>query len=399
MARLSRDDLAQVKALNPLDDIIDQRTKLKRANSRGIREGQCICNPVRGKWPLWVNAQTSTWGCLARGSVCGGDTFTFLEQFDGLDFQAALASMCGAEAVRDPEAAAKMEAERAARGAEHDARAKALAEDERAKAYAIWQNAGPVAETLVDAYFAHRGLDPVRSKALRFSAAEPYWHAPEDAGAKPSIVHRGPCMLAAIQGPDGRFLGLHRTWLDPRLGTAEMPREASGKAEILAADGAPLPAKKMRGGKQGGAIRLHDWHEGSGERVFLCGEGIETVETVYLAVHRGFGVNYCAWAAGDLGNISGKALGLSSRHPTKPGRWIPSEEPDPDAPGLMPPAGAAKAIILGDGDSDPLVTMARLECARRRWSRAGCPTEVRMAPEGSDYNDLARGQIEGMGQP
>jgi hypothetical protein len=389
MARLSRDDLAQVKALNPLDGIIDARSKLTRPNSKGIREGQCLCNPVRGKRPLWVNPAAATWGCLARGSVCGGDTFTFLEQFEGLDFQAALASMRGAEIVGDPELAARMETERALRAAEHDARAKALAEDERSKAYAIWQAGMPATGTLVDDYFRHRGLGPVRSKALRFGADEAFWFAPEDPGAKPQIAHRGPCMLAAIQGPDGRFLGLHRTWLDPRLGMADMPRAASGKAAIAGPDGAPLPAKKMRGGKQGGAIRLHDG-DPSRRSVFLCGEGIETVETVHQALSRHGANDYYAWAAGDLGNLSGKALGLSLPHPTKPKRWVPSDEPDPAAPGMMPPPWASSAIILGDGDSDHHVTMARLRCAKTRWERSGCPTQIRMAPEGSDFNDMVR---------
>lgn len=389
MTRLDRDELAAIKAANPLDEMIAPRTKLSRANSRGIREGQCICKPVRGKRPLWVNTRTQTWGCLARGSVCGGDCFTFLEQFDGLDFSAALRSMAGAEVVRDPEAARRMDEERRRRAAEHEARAAALAEEERARAYDIWRAGAPAARTYVDLYFHHRGLEPPTSKALRFSADEPYWHAPEAEGDRPAVIHRGPCMLAAIQAPDGKFLGLHRTWLDPRLGTSDMPSGASGKAQIFAPDGAPLPAKKMRGGKQGGAIRLHDGEPGS---TFLSGEGIETVETVYQALRarRPADGPYGAWAAGDLGNLAGRALGLSVPHPQKPGRFVPSDEPDMDAPGLMPPRWAARAILLGDGDSDPFMTRARLRCARTRWERAGTPTEIRMAPDGRDFNDLAR---------
>lgn len=387
MTRLDRDELAAIKAANPLDEMVGARTRLGRPNSRGIREGQCICKPVRGKRPLWVNARTQTWGCLARGSVCGGDCFSFLEQFDGLDFSAALRSMAGAEVVRDPEAARRMEAERQRRAAEQDARAAALAEDERARAFAAWKAGGAIHGTSVDLYFAHRGLEPPRTKALRYSPDEPYWHAPDAEGARPQVIHRGPCMLAAIQAPDGRFLGLHRTWLDPRLGSGAMPRDASGKAQIRSPDGAPLPAKKMRGSKQGGAIRLHDGAPGA---TLLAGEGIETVETVFQALRRHGAGAYGAWAAGDLGNLAGRALGLSVPHPEKPGRLIPSDEPDMDAPGLTPPPWAARAILLGDGDSDPLMTRARLRCARTRWERAAVPTEIRMAPDGRDFNDLAR---------
>ncbi|WP_374309367.1 hypothetical protein [Methylocella sp.] len=205
MTRLAREELAAIKDAHPLDEQIGARTKLSRANSRGIREGQCLCKPVRGKRPLWVNTRTQTWGCLARGSVCGGDVFTFLEQFDGLDFSAALRSMAGTEVVRDPEAAARMEAERRRRAQEQEALDAALAEEERARAFAAWRAATAADGTLVDAYFAHRGLEPPASKALRFSPAEPYWHAADDEGGRPAVVHAGPCILAAIQGNERGF--------------------------------------------------------------------------------------------------------------------------------------------------------------------------------------------------
>ncbi|WP_210208986.1 hypothetical protein [Roseiarcus fermentans] len=51
-------------------------------------------------------------------------------------------------------------------------------------------------------------------------------------------------------------------------------------------------------------------------------------------------------------------------------------------------------VILGDGDSDPFVTRARLECARRRFERAGRRCAVAMAPPGADFNDLARKAAE-----
>ena len=330
-----------------------------------------------------------------KNSACGGDTFTFLERFHGLDFVAGLAFLGGAEAVVDPELAAKYEAQRAKDAAEHAAREAAEAEDDRRKAFENWQRGVPVAGTLVDLYFMHRGLEAVRSRALRFSADEPYWFVPDEAGAPPQIIHRGPCMYAAIQGPDGRFIGLHRTWLDPRLGTSDMPAKASGKAEIFAPDGTPLVSKKMRGMKQGGAIRLHDFDPMQPEDrlcVFVGGEGIETVETAYQSLIR-YGRRdraYYAWAAGDLGNLSGRGLGPSTKHPERPDRLVPSDEPDPSAPGLMPPAWATRSILLGDGDSDPYVTGAQLRCAQKRWAAASVPTDIRMAPAGVDFNDMVR---------
>jgi hypothetical protein len=200
-------------------------------------------------------------------------------------------------------------------------------------------------------------------------------------------------MVAAIVSRERVFCGVHRTWLDPRLGDGALPASASGKALLTRADGTPLPAKKMRGAKRGGAIRLNEPRYDANRIALIVGEGIETTTTALQACrrHADGGTLFVAWAAGDLGNISGGALGLSAPHPDRPGRWIPSAEPDPEAPGLMPPLWAHITVLLGDGDSVPLVTAARLECGRRRFEAAGRRTAIAMAPAGADFNDIARG--------
>jgi hypothetical protein len=385
--RLSRDELDAVKMARPLGGMIGAHLKLSVPNAKGICEGQCLCNPTRGKKPFWVNAAAGTWGCLKGG--CGGDHFAFLKQFEGLDFKSALARL-GADASADPSAVKRLAAERSLREKESFARAKALNEAERRKAFEIWRRGIRAFGTVVDDYFIHRGLRSVRSASLRFSPDEPYWFSPPEDAAAPVILHRGPCMLAAIQGPDGKFRGLHMTWLDPAINGVRLPPDATGKASLVTPAGEPMSAKKYRGPKQGGAIRLHDFHEGPGEKVFLCGEGIETTETAYQACAEKFGRNYCAWAAGDLGNLAGAGRGLPSKHPEKPFRSVPSTEPDPDSPGVMPPPGTERAIILGDGDSDSLVTIALLTRARKRWEAAGVPTEIVMADDGKDFNAMAR---------
>jgi hypothetical protein len=65
-------------------------------------------------------------------------------------------------------------------------------------------------------------------------------------------------MAAAIVGPDRKFMGCHRTWLDPQIAAGTLPEGSSGKATIIGLDNDALPAKKMRGLKRGGAIRLND---------------------------------------------------------------------------------------------------------------------------------------------
>ncbi len=381
--RLSVSELADLKAAHPVDALIEQRARLGRPNARGVRSGMCLCEPVRGKAPLWANTVSQTWGCLRGG--CGGDIFDFLATFDGLSFSAALERLGRNAAVQprppDPRA------EQARKRRERDE-----LERERSKAWEIWRRARPAAGTLVDAYFRHRGLEPLPSRSIRFSADEPYYAPAGPDTGQSTIIWSGPCLVAAIVGPDRRFMGAHSTWLDPRLATGDLPKDASGKAVILGPDGDPLPSKKMRGAKRGGAIRLNDPRYDCQRIILLIGEGIETTVTGLQACQRHgvAGDRYVAWAAGDLGNLSGGGLGPSEPHPDRPGRWVPSSDPDPDAPGLMPPEWADLVVLLGDGDSDPLATSARLECARRRYEAGGFKTVIAMAPDGADFNDIAR---------
>jgi hypothetical protein len=298
----------------------------------------------------------------------------------------------GASKPASPEALARGRAEREARRRAQEEREAAELERERERAWDIWTAAKPAAGTLVDAYLRHRGLVPIASASLRFSADEPYFDPSPDCCRPAGIIHRGPCIVAAIRRANGVFGGVHRTWLDPRLATGALPKEADGKATIARADGTILPAKKMRGQKRGCAIRLNRLKPGDGRIVLILGEGIETTLTALQACkHHVPGTGFVAWAAGDLGNISGGGLGPSAPHPDKPGQWVPSAEPDPGAPGIVPPEWADVTVILGDGDSDPLVTRARLVCARRRFEAAGKRSAIAMAPPGADFNDLVRG--------
>ncbi len=390
MTRLSPDELADLKDQHPIEQMIAARGRLGRANSRGILAGPCLCAPVRGKSPLWVNPARQSWGCLKGG--CGGDLFSFLEQFDGLAFKAAIESLCGGETRRDPAAIERLRAERALRDEQRARQEAALSEAQRQRVFAIWQTATAGGGTLVDEYFLWRGLAPLASKSLRFSPDEPFYEIAEAEGGRPPILHRGPAMVAMIARPDDSFGGVHLTWLDPRLGTPQMPAGASGKAAIARPDGAPANPKKMRGVKQGGAIRLNEPPRSAGRIVLLIGEGIETTATALHACHAYGppGEAYVGWAAGDLGNLCGGGLGPSTPHPGRPGRWIPSEHPDPDAPGILPPEWADLTVILGDGDSDPLPTTARLERARRRFVAAGRAAIVAMAPRDCDFNDMLR---------
>ncbi len=122
-------------------------------------------------------------------------------------------------------------------------------------------------------------------------------------------VHEGPAMLAGIIGPDGRFSGVHITWLD--LSTPK------GKAELFdPVTGEVLPAKKVRGSAGGGRIELL---RSPGAPCLIIGEGIETVLSVYTALlETGRSLDGIAmWSAISLGNLAGAAARDSrERHPT-----------------------------------------------------------------------------------
>lgn len=123
-------------------------------------------------------------------------------------------------------------------------------------------------------------------------------------------LHTGPAMMWPILlparlvqpgDPLGRFGGVHQTWID-----LEQPK---GKLVLFDRDKpeAQLPAKKMRGTKQGGMIPLYT---PPSPRRIVMGEGIETTLTPFC---HAFEPDTAYWAAGDLGNMSGKAVYVKAK--------------------------------------------------------------------------------------
>ena len=112
------------------------------------------------------------------------------------------------------------------------------AEEVRGKAQRRWLEARePLLGTPVDGYLAGRGIElarlPYPVRALRY---HPHlWNAESN--------RHWPAMVAGIVGADGKFLSVHRTWLEV---------QSSGRVTK-----APLvEPKKTWGGYKGGAIRL-----------------------------------------------------------------------------------------------------------------------------------------------
>jgi hypothetical protein len=192
-------------------------------------------------------------------------------------------------------------------------------------------------------------------------------------------------MLLPIVAADGKFSGLHATYLDLA--------QPGGKVALKHPDtGEALPAKKVRGSKTGGRIEIHS---AANPHTLIIGEGFETVLSVYqahVAERRPIdGVAF--WAAVDLGNLGGRAI-ETVPHPTlktknNRAQRVPGPVPDLDAPGIPIPESVERIVILGDGDSDRYTTACAIVRASARFAMPTRTVGVAWAPAGQDFNDLA----------
>ena len=213
---------------------------------------------------------------------------------------------------------------------------------------------------------------------LRFIPDLEYWWDTGVPGARPACIHRGPAMVAAMTGVDGRFRAAHVTWLRP---------DGGGKLQGLVVAGEEQPAKKIRGLAWGAAVELVPCPG----PVLGVAEGIESGLSVAIA-----GQPLPVWAAGSLGNIAGRGHPMATRvpHPHRPGQCLETPVPDLDAPGMVLPDGVDEVVILEDNDNaDPLSASCLYERAAERWRAAG-RTVLRARPEsGKDFNDYVRAGV------
>jgi hypothetical protein len=248
--------------------------------------------------------------------------------------------------------------------AKRDREAEIYREKERGRLYDIWKHALPPVGTPVEHYLAVRRLPlpPDASQRLRFVDQMPYYEGQEviEGRKRARIVHRGPAMAAPIIGPDHKFRGLHLTYLDPS--------KPSGKARILHPEtGEIMPARKVRGLKAGGHIPLVGPHQ---PRRLVIGEGIETTLAMWsiLTDEERDGTGF--WAAVDLGNLGGKAKN-TILHPTLKdtagrARRVPGPDPDFGSAALNVPSQVEEVVLLGDSDSDHVITSCALYRAQLR---------------------------------
>jgi hypothetical protein len=364
---------------------------LDELGRRGIRmkgsvERSSPCPACGGTDRFSINTRKNIFNCRGAG---GGDVIAMVEHLDSCEFLAACETLTG----RPPPGReqAETDEERSAREARLGARAEQRRKDEAAaqaredcerqetqeSIERLWQAALPISGTRAAAYLEARGLTPPArlTHDLRFVPDLGY-HGYANADAdRASPLGSYPAMLAAIRSVDGTIIGLHRTYLDP-----SQPRKLTPPG-----DRKRNKAKKVMGEQRGGMIRLGEIGE-----TLAIGEGIETVLSWYVLGLVDFEVALVTSIS--LGNLSGGGAG-SVPHPKKKRPDgsplpIPNGVPDFDKPGVILPAQVRRVILLGDGDSDPEATRARLLVAARRFHQQGREVLVSMAPDGFDFNDL-----------
>ncbi len=365
--------LADAKAM-PIERVVELLAigNLQRTGSELVGP----CPSCGGRDRFGVNLRKGVFLCRRCDAKGGGIDLVMLTM--GLDFKGALDWLCGPK--QDISAEDRQARERKAE--ENKRRNEARAAKERAEAIKaardIWLAGIEPEGTAVRVYLERRGfpldLIPVLPKCLRFHPALAYTVRGETGW---ETIHRGPAMLAAVQGPDGMAAAVHRTWID--LG------RPTGKARLIhPKTGEDLPAKKVIGSKKGGAIRLSG--NSFTSETMVMGEGIETTLSAMVA---GVYPGAMFWAGVDLGNMAGRR---QIRGEGMKFKGIPDLDDDE---AFLPPVCVKRLIYVMDGDSEPKMTRAKLEAGLRRAmvKRKGLRGQIAAAPRGLDLNDVLMGQI------
>ncbi|MER9278743.1 primase-helicase zinc-binding domain-containing protein [Mesorhizobium sp. M0522] len=366
--------------------IVDVALALGAAQGVKIDERGVPCPACGGTDRFSVDKAKNVFLC--RHSGTGGDPIALVQHVHQCSFGDAIEHLTGAKPLATARRAP----------AQSEDQKNIYREKARLRAWRIWQDGAPIEAARggrwVRDYFALRAIPfPAwRIKALREVSHLPYWHR-----SKPDqsfvVIHSGPAMLAAITGPDGHFIGVHRTWLDFS--------RANGKAVIVDPEtGEVLDAKKVEGSQKGGKIVLRDGESGG---VCAVGEGIETVLSwaeMQASAARGHLAKPALWVGINIGNVAGKAaeqiphpsLTITDALGRKRRQKVGGHEPDmADADCLQIPVDDfERLILLGDGDSDRFTTQAAMLRARKRFELAGHNVEIDWAPDGQDFNDALR---------
>lgn len=384
--RIPEETIEQARALD-IHAVAQRYGFTGRAGATGEAVG--ACPGCGGSDRFSVNIRRNIWRCWqGSGDPIGGDAVALVQHVEQCSFPRAIEILIGDLSRLVPKAQPEPDPQEA----------NAFREKERQRAYDLWREGLPIlrAGLQVVGYLELRALDATLAMMPGAHCREhpdmPYWIQVDtgrsDPRGKPvlkwKVIHRGPAMLWPIVSPQGRFMGLHATWID-----LTTPR---GKAEIFdPATGEALPSKKVRGSQKGGRIVLRTSDSGLG----AVGEGIESVLSWHVYDGRDAGLE-CAI---NLGNLAGKAERTFAhptlRHARRDGREIPVRVPGPEpkqsadpATLWQPPASWQGLTLIGDGDSEPIATGAAMQRAEARLRRPDLAVLTDWPAAGHDFNSM-----------
>jgi DNA primase len=308
----------------PLLDELRSRTQLsdlvRHCGVKLVRRGRefvGLCPFHRERTPSFTVADDKRFfhcfGCGAHG-----DVFDFVMLIDNVDFRTAVAKIAGGLGAGIREAYPVGAVSNINRLSDREKRNRQLA-------WRLWTAAGDPRGTPVEKYLHHRGLELPPAPVLRFASR--CWNR--------ETGKQLPAMLARVDGPDGKFTAVHRTWL---------LLDGSGKADLR-------EPKWSLGPTKGAAVRLAPL----GPRLAVA-EGIETALTAIVS-----GVP--AWAALSAGGIESLVL----------------------------PAEVVEVVIVGDHDGSG-VGQGAAQNAANRGSAEGRRVWLALPPEpDTDLNDVLLG--------
>ncbi len=241
--------LADIRARLPILDVIARSVVLRKAGA--WHKGLCPFHAEKSP-SFAVNPKGRSYHCFGCGAH--GDVVGFVQRREGLSFPDAV-RRCAAEAGMADALDGAVGAAPWVHRAPAPQPAPAPARDDAMKrvgaAWRIWDRATPItADGLVARYLRGRGLQDIERLAPVLRGAMLRHPETDDA------LH--PVMVARVDGPDGKFAGVHRTYL--ALGAE------GGVGKLRGVD-----AKLGKGVFARGAVRLHP-----AARRLGVAEGIET---------------------------------------------------------------------------------------------------------------------------
>jgi hypothetical protein len=248
----------------------------------------------------------------------------------------------------------------------------------------IIDRAKPLHGTHGEAYTSERGLIIAKRHCpdLRFVDKLEYWGLPDNGSKDTVLLGSVPALVAVIRDVYGDVIGISQTFLDPIEPRKWRPPGSHRNS-----------AKKVRGVKKGGMIRLGR----IGEKLAI-GEGWENPLAWWQMAQNYVDQDLSLAAAVDIGNMAGGALG-KVQHPTASDPdgvrlRIPSGLPDHSAPGVVIPDGVNHIILICDANSDPSRTVGHYRTAGNRFRDNGMKVQMAWPPVGYDWNDMLQKEME-----